>query len=271
MECDYIIHHEILWDQAYKITRQILKGIATKYKDIDKKVIVFIVSDYEKNYKLYDNLILVRTSLKASSKRRNEFVMPYIWTGFSDPFTPIQYTHLPQVGFCGLGSNYRRKLLKVFKDSDEVVSDFIVRDKFWGGNPHDPNLIEAFNNNIRSNAFIISQRGRGNFSMRFYMTLSAGRIPVLVNTDMSLPFEDIIDWQKYIVFEKSEKACVQRVIEVTKNGDYLEMQKACFQIFSSYFSEHKYFEKLVDQIKKQEISKKGRGGFWGSFFGVKNK
>lgn len=266
-DCDYIVHHEIFWGQEGKVTDQSLKMISARYIAIDKKVIVFIVSDYEKKYKYYKNLILIRTSLKASLKRTNEFVMPYLWTGFTEPFAPIQIDHLPQVGFCGLGSSHRKKLLKAFANSDNVVSDFILRDKFWGGNPHDQEVIETFTNNLKSNAFIIAQRGKGNFSMRFFETLSAGRIPVLVNTDMSLPFEDVIDWQKHIVFEQDEKACVRRVVEVTQNGDYLKMQKDCHQIFQTYFSQLTFFEQLILQIKRQVQAKKGKYSYLRQIFG----
>lgn len=41
---------------------------------------------------------------------------------------------------------------------------------------------------------------RGNFSVRLYETLMMGRIPVFVNTDCLLPFEDKINWKNHVVW-----------------------------------------------------------------------
>ena len=41
-------------------------------------------------------------------------------------------------------------------------------------------------------------RGAGNWSFRFFETLSAGRIPVLIDTDSALPLEDRVDWSLHV-------------------------------------------------------------------------
>ena len=38
-------------------------------------------------------------------------------------------------------------------------------------------------------------RGAGNFSIRLFETLAAGRVPVIVDTDLALPCADVVDWQ----------------------------------------------------------------------------
>lgn len=38
-------------------------------------------------------------------------------------------------------------------------------------------------------------RGAGNSSIRLFETLAAGRVPVIVDTDLTLPCADVIDWQ----------------------------------------------------------------------------
>lgn len=41
-------------------------------------------------------------------------------------------------------------------------------------------------------------RGAGNWSFRFFEALSAGRIPVLIDTDSVLPLSDEVDWERHV-------------------------------------------------------------------------
>jgi hypothetical protein len=202
-ECDLIVYPEML--QARKDTAVQLQDISEQYWPYNRKILVFILNDFEKQYKLLDNLILARTSVRACSMRSNELVLPYIWECGDRVFPNSQLSAMPQVGFCGLASPYRKALLKTFKHSKAVRCDFIIRDKFWGGDPHNRLLIDEYYQNMERTQYILCNRGAGNFSMRFYQTMASGRIPVLVNTDMPLPFSDRIPWNELIVFEKNEK------------------------------------------------------------------
>ena len=175
--------------------------------------------------------------------------MPYIWDCLPLPFPPNQST-LPVVGFCGLLSKHRKEIIEVFNNSTSVRTDFIIRDKFWGGEPHNKKLINEYNNNLQNSSFIISQRGTGNFSMRFYQVLAAGRIPVLVNTDMVLPYSDEIEWDKFVVFEKDAETCLKKVIEVFESGAYIKMQENCRKVFDDYFSKTNFFPQIIKQINK---------------------
>jgi hypothetical protein len=244
--CDFIVHEKVLREK--KTIKPTLKSLSKKYKHINRFIIVFIINDEEKTYQRYDNVIVVRTSLKASKRKDKELVMPFIWD-LDKAYPPLNIeNNIPRVGFCGLNSKYRKKLIKVFSASPAVRSDFILRKKFWGGSPHDAQIIKEFNDNMKENVFIISQRGAGNYSMRFYQALAAGRIPVLVNTNMTLPFENKINWNDLIVFEKDEVTCLKKVIDVFKSGKYIQMQNDCAKLFSSYFSDTTFFSHLVDQI-----------------------
>ena len=226
-----------------------LSKISEKYAATNKFVIIFILSDFEKKYTFHRNLIIVRTSLKQSLKRENELTMPYIWDCLTSPFSPIK-SALPVVGFCGLLSKHREKIIAAFNDSTRVKTDFIIRDKFWGGEPHNEKLINEYNDNLQKCPFIISQRGTGNFSMRFYQVLAAGRIPVLVNTDMLLPFSEEIEWDKTVIFEKDAETCLKKVIEVFESGEYIKMQENCRKVFDDYFSVTNFVPQIIKQMGK---------------------
>ncbi len=247
-----ILHSKILW--ANTSTPEILKDISSKTDD-KHKTLVFIVDDFEQRYNHHQNLILFRTSLRASRKRINEFVLPYIWECNDTAFPTSESTITPVVGFCGLVNKHRKKIIQTFKKSNRVESNFIIRDKFWGGDPHNSQLVDEYEANIKSSQFVLCNRGRGNFSMRFYQTLAFGRIPVLVNTDMVLPFENEIPWKDLIVFEKSEKKCLEKVIEIHKKDEITHRQKLCREFFDKFFHKDVVFSKLLESaLKPQKTS-----------------
>ncbi|HSC54384.1 MAG TPA: hypothetical protein VLC98_12205 [Phnomibacter sp.] len=245
-EADYIIHPCLLRDPA-DIHKE-LKLLSAKYRPFHKPVIVFTLSDYEGVYKSYKNLIILRTSAKKSLLRSNEFILPYVWESAQEPFQESGNTHRPVVGFCGLVSGYRRKLIDLAVAYNRLDCRFILHDSFWGGKPHDEQIIADFWGNMRSSQFMIASRGAGNFSMRFYQAMSMGRIPVLVDTDMELPLSSLIDWKNLIVFEKNETDCVERIMEIHKAGNTAEMQRICYNTYHQFLSEKNFLQKLLSSI-----------------------
>ena len=194
---------------VHGITNKIeLQNIINSYNNIDKIVYIFLISDTIDIFNIPDNVRLYRTSLYKSKQNKNEFLLPYIWEDLQ-PFPVLPKSEKPIIGFCGLNCIHRNKTITLFKNNRNVISNFIIRNKFWGGKPHDPKIISEFQDNMQSSHFNICNRGAGNFSMRFYQTLSCGRIPILLNTDMVLPFENEINWNDSIVIAESEEELVE--------------------------------------------------------------
>lgn len=114
-----------------------------------------------------------------------------------------------------LSSTYlRARILKCFEDSEDCQTNFIKRKKYRAGvtskKESHPMTME-FYDNLKDSAYIVCVRGRGNFSVRFYEALAMGRIPVLLDTDSSLPLIDSIFWKNHIVFVNSENK--HRIVE----------------------------------------------------------
>jgi hypothetical protein len=139
--------------------------------------------------------------------------------------------------------------MEAFETSPLIRSNFVKRDAFWGGNPHDAGLKADFWENMQQNQFALAPRGAGNFSMRFYQALSVGRIPVLINTDMALPFSDLIPWKDFIVFEANEAQCVRRLLEIFDMGQVAALQQMCHQMFHGYLSHKVFLGHLLQQLK----------------------
>ena len=94
--------------------------------------------------------------------------------------------------------------------------------------------------------YVLCARGHGNYSIRFYETLSSGRIPVFINTDCVLPFEEWIDWKRYCVWvEEHEVARVaEKVAEFhdgLSDGEFRDRQRACRQLWSEWLSPLGFF------------------------------
>ena len=87
-----------------------------------------------------------------------------------------------------------------------------------------------------------------------YETLALGRIPVFINTDCTLPFSNIIEWDKHVVWIEKEDI-INIVIQI--NGKKRGLIKTKPNI-----SEEKLFEiinndeTLIKYIDKNNVKKK---------------
>jgi len=229
-----------------------IQNIIDSYRDnTDKIIYIFLISDNCDKFTIPQHIRLYRTSLYKSQQQANEYTLPYIWGGLSKSVPPLEKGDLPIVGFCGFIGNighsakFRRKTIDLFNFCRQIKSNFIIRDEWWGGKPHDPIVIQEYENNITNSHFNICNRGSGNFSMRFYHTLSCGRIPILLNTDMELPFADEIKWDDIIVSGNTEEELIVNLFHCWYTKNIVEMQKNCKKIYNKYFSNSNFFDKIL--------------------------
>ncbi len=243
-EAQYIIKEDAIQNQGDS-GNDLLKQISIAApKNI--KTIVFFIDDFEDKYTYFPNLILLRTSIQYSIKRKNEIILPYLWDHQVTNYNLSSASTLPQIGFCGFVSKYRKKMIAVFEGSNKVECNFIKQKDFWGGNPHHKDVVALFYNNLEQNQYILCNRGGGNFSIRFYQTLAAGRVPILVDTDIELPFNNIINWEEIIILKKTEKECLQAVIQDHQTNGYILRQAKARFVFKEYLSKENYFDKLME-------------------------
>lgn len=243
MEKPIIISTRLKWGET---NPQIIQNALSSYAN-DTSVItyVFLITDNSQPFIVPENVMFFRTSLCKSTIVKNEYPLPFIWECQNSAFEPLSITIKPIVGFCGLISQPRLKTLQLIHANPNITTNFIIRDQFWGGRPHDPALINDFLENIRTSHFTVCNRGAGNFSMRFYQTLACGRIPALVNTDMIFPFHNLIDWNSIIIVADSEEKLVEKIIDCWSTRDIIAMQHKCREVFDIYFEGTKYFDSVL--------------------------
>lgn len=95
-----------------------------------------------------------------------------------------------------VGLMIRRRAVEALRASARVHTAIIERDRFFGDLSPEEQVsgIVEFNEHMVVADYGLCARGAGNYSYRLYETLAAGRIPVIVDTAMVLPFADRIDW-----------------------------------------------------------------------------
>lgn len=142
-------------------------------------------------------------------------------------------------------SGYQRaKLLKNIEKRGEIETRFIYREQYRAGaNTTDSinKTTKEYYDNMRESQYIICIRGGGNFSVRFYQTLMMGRIPVFVNTDCLLPFDNIINWKKHVVWVEWDERhlIVDKIIQFHNNlspNQLVELQESNRSIWLNQLS-----------------------------------
>ena len=245
------VYNHILWSAGETLINNFLK----RQHELNSKdnIVIFIVDDYEGMIESYKNQIILRTSLNSNHRLKNEIVLPYIWECSNTRFQPLPKSDLPIVSFCGIATKYRIGLITKIKNNHQIRDNFILRQHFWGGNPHNKQIIKDFNDNIEQSHFVICNRGAGNFSMRLYQTLAFGRIPLLLNTNMILPFEDIIDYNNTFIIGNNENEIIEKLLLWWKTKDIVEMQNKCYELYETFFKKTKYVSHLYNEIQTKLI------------------
>jgi hypothetical protein len=248
---------------------------AEKYK---KSAVLFFNNDSDRPINIGENFVF-RTSFYHSSKNKHEFAIP----GFSEDSVKNYFSGKllirpkelkPVVGYCGYAANslFFLRLKKIIVGPDgwlirswaikniiknpAIVSNFIIRNDFWGG-AYRPGVgldyqkmkevRREFVDNIANSDYVICTRGQGNFSYRLYETLSLGRIPVFVNTDCVLPYEDYINWREICVWVEAKDInnISQKIIDFHNSlsaDDFISLQKKCRLTWEEWLSPNGFFK-----------------------------
>jgi hypothetical protein len=147
----------------------------------------------------------------------------------------------------------RRKCLQLLAISSSVLTNFIVYDRMvYMGNKDAQQrrkLREEYVRNMAESDYILCPRGSANYSRRLYETLSCGRIPVIVNTDCVLPFDEILNWREFCVWiEESEIPYISEKIADFHSrlspGAFEGLQIRCREVWKRWLSPEGFFKNL---------------------------
>ena len=237
------VHPTVLWACGVVVLNRTLLEIAAATPQ-SRRTIVYIVDDYE--FALHQDsarLYIVRTSMRRSLRAQGETVLPYVFEPLPKVLPPMHRaaTLLPVVGFCGRNNSHRAPLLRELAGHSGIAARFYVQNaKRWTKRmtaSTRTTAVNEFQTSIAESHFTVSTRGAGNFAMRFWQVLSAGRIPIMADSDIVLPLEGSIDWPACVVLEPSAAAVAARVLAIWAAGKAVEeRQRRCADIHERFFS-----------------------------------
>ena len=227
-EADIIVFHD-------KLNQEI-----SNYIEEEKPVLIFYNDDNDKpiSSKLPNNFYIFRTSFYKSLKSRNEIALPAWSEDFKDYINVRSKNKVPIVSFCGAITHpVRSTAINQLQNKENIKTNFIIRNQFWAGAPHNKQARMEYIENIKHSDLVLCCRGAGNFSFRLYETLSMGKIPIIVNTDLCLPCDDVIEWDRFIV--TSDNNIVDSILKFWSNttkNEYIELQDYSRKIYDEYIS-----------------------------------
>lgn len=161
------------------------------------------------------------------------------------------------------GIYFRRKAIQILTESEKVTANFIIRDSFSGNvattRVQPEQAREEFIGNIQSSDFVLSPKGDGNASARFFETLSLGRIPILIDTDMPLPLENIIDYSKFILrVPYSDISRLGDIVsdfyESLSSDSFITMQEHARSAYKKFLRYDAFFNTVIPLLKEKGVT-----------------
>ncbi len=149
-----------------------------------------------------------------------------------------------------IGVYWRRKMMRVCERSNLVETHFIVRRTFSGLRKTievDPKLArKEYLNSIAEADFVLAPKGDGNYSNRFLKTLAFGRIPVLVDTEVVLPLENVIDYSKIVVRVPMDRVhntprYIREFYDALSEEEWASRQRLARNVFEEYLRQDSFF------------------------------
>jgi len=116
-------------------------------------------------------------------------------------------------------------------------------------NPNRTLIENRFVENMSQSDYILCVRGVGNYSARFYMALNAGRIPLVVDTEKTFPFEDKIHMLKVPVqaLHNIGDFMIEHFESVTAK-ELAAMKQENREVYNQFLAPHRYIPQLVQDV-----------------------
>jgi hypothetical protein len=155
---------------------------------------------------------------------------------------------------------YRADTIRVLEKAPGLETLFILRsvrsnhDDRDGYKPVDDSMTvdqyaREYFGNIVSGDYVLSVRGLGNYSVRFYEALACGRIPLFINTDNVLPEIGAERWESCVVeVDCSDISRVGSILrtqhDATDPDEFIRRQQAARKLWEESLEMSAYFRML---------------------------
>jgi hypothetical protein len=110
-------------------------------------------------------------------------------------------------------------------------------------------LEDRFIENMSKSDYSLCVRATGNYSARFYQALIAGRIPVVVDTDRVLPFEEHVHVIRVPVNEIHRISdFVLNHFESTSDKQFIEMKRSNRDAYNRFMMPEKFIPSFIKKV-----------------------
>ena len=253
---------------------------------------LFSFSDFSDGLVFEPRAKVFRLSVYRSTKRPQDIIVPTVAEEFGPESVVLRKkASIPTVSFCGFagfkttlqwvkyglknlfwefralgrpplrarkqGVYWRRAAMRVLTHSALVKTHFIVRRSFSGALrtielPPEQARKEFIDSIIESD-FVLTPKGDGNYSNRFLEVLSLGRIPVIIDTDTILPFEDRIDYSKIVVRVPMEHIAntaqyIREFYDALSEEEWKSRQELAYETFEKYLRQDAFFRAFFSRV-----------------------
>lgn len=161
------------------------------------------------------------------------------------------------------GVYFRRRALAALRADSRITLNAIVR-KRYSAHRHTVEVPpeqarEEYIRSIQGAHFTLAPRGDGNYSLRFYETLTLGRIPVVIDTDMSLPLQEQIAYDAFTVRVPWQDVgrigdYVTRFFESHTDEQFKEAQQQARKVFESQLYMPQFLAHFFTKILPEHLA-----------------
>ena len=205
--------------------------------------------------------LIFRTSGFLSESKSNVYGCPTVNIDIGEPKTyrtelSISFTGCITTSDEGIYSGsgkyvgIRRSIVKNLLETAPNKCDFNIKNG-WGARTKEDRI--QFFKNMNDNLYSLCVRGGGNYSFRLGESLMMGRIPVLIDTECILPFENEIPYDTNCVRIKPENFnrifdVVQEYHDAHTEEELISIQKQNRIIWEEYFIPKNTYKRIYSLI-----------------------
>ncbi|AWI85074.1 hypothetical protein CEW88_15015 [Alloyangia pacifica] len=168
-----------------------------------------------------------------------------------------------------LRENFQHKFLRAqavqtLLDHPGVDTHFVLHGDFFAGADQKStadektvarqSALETFLSNLADSDYSLCVRGIGNYSLRFYEIMAAGRPPLFLDTNCVLPYDFLIDWQKELVWvPQAEHQRAGQILADHHAGlsaeQFVDQQRRAREIWEDWLSPDGFFRNFYRHFR----------------------
>jgi hypothetical protein len=272
-----IVPHDAKYFSKNTTYLQYLKDLAVK-----KPLLISNRGDFPVRIAI-TNATILRVGIEPNEKVSNAIIIPYNIKSLAH--LPLKnYASNPTIGFIGLvpklslgrtfksfkksprhpmlanGAVVRRLALQELRKTS-LHQEILIRESYGGISrlvSNSEKKRDEYVNNIADSDFVLCPRGDSNASLRFYETLSAGRIPLIPDTKIKLPYLENLNLRDaMLIFDIFSQNLEIEILDFWSRLDsikYQEIQERIRFIYNNYYKFDVFLKNLLN-VDIQNLSK----------------